>query len=131
MLLPLTGKIITPKLEPLKVVFEKEDFRKLQELFDDDFGGSTLFGNIRKPIIGRWEDSDKQIYINKHARFEVYTLRHDKAIEYFEILKENLEAIKKELIIVVEQNEVTFIRAVPDVEKLRRENEVLRGKLRK
>jgi len=68
--------------------------------------------------------------INKHTIYDVYTRRHDKAIEYFGILKASLEKLKKEMIIVVEQAEVTFVRPTPDFKELKRENKQLKSEIR-
>jgi len=85
-------------------VFLKTDLKKLNALFDDDFGGYT-----RHKVEGEWINPQKEIIVNEHMRYEIYSKRNEKAIEYFRELKENLELYKKEDVIVIEQTEVTFM----------------------
>lgn len=83
LLLPLSAKIIEPNPEPLKRVFQKDDFRKLQRLFDDDFWGFTSYKSIKASIVGHYLNPMQKLVINEHALYEIYTQRHPKAIAYF------------------------------------------------
>jgi hypothetical protein len=111
-LLPRTSQVVAPKREPLKIVFTKEDFDKLEERFYKHFEGFTHFVNVKSSIVGGWISPNKKTVINKHDRYEVYTQRREEAVEYFKKLKEDLEKKKKQMIIIIEQMEVTFVPAI-------------------
>jgi hypothetical protein len=112
-------------------VFTKQDFKKLSIRFDNDFGGFT-----QHKVVGEWINPQKEIIVNEHMRYEIYSRRHDKAVEYFKDLRDQLELYKGEKIIVIEQSEVTFVsRPAPKIKhllrkirKLERENKSLTGK---
>ncbi|MDE1870938.1 MAG: hypothetical protein KGI06_01730 [Candidatus Micrarchaeota archaeon] len=80
-------------------------------------------------IRGAWINKKKKTIVNKHARYEVYTLRHNNAMEYFKKLRRILEEHSKEKIIVIEQSEITIVPGIsPDVKPLLREIRNLRKK---
>jgi len=120
LLLPLSAQIIYPRKEPLKKVFKTGDFEKLEVLFDDDIGGYTKVASKKDPMIGAWLTPDEKIVINEHAQYEIYTQRHPKAIEWFRTLKQNLEVYKEQKVLVIEQTEVTFVPAGPNLKQLLR-----------
>ena len=105
-------------------VFRDDDFKELNKLFDEDFGGFTNF----KVLEGEWIDPQKETIVNRHVRYEIYSRRHDKAIEYFKELKENLQIFKDEKAIIIEQAEVTFVPNVePRIRRLLRKVKYLKA----
>lgn len=114
-----------------KRIFTSEDLTKLNDLFDQDFKGWTS----TKRIAGEWVGPKKEVVPNEHIKYEIYTKRHERAIEYFRELKENLEEQKGEDIIVIEQTEVTFMPTLTPrvksllrrIRKLEKENNFLRS----
>ncbi|MDE1871204.1 MAG: hypothetical protein KGI06_03110 [Candidatus Micrarchaeota archaeon] len=95
-----------------KQVFSKEDLGELGRLFNDDFGGFTL-GRESPSSLGQWIDISKNVIVNEHARFEVFSQRTREALNYFDELKERLHIRAEKLgaiqdIILIEQSEVTF-----------------------
>lgn len=95
-----------------KQVFSKDDLGELGRLFNDDFGGFTL-GKEAPSSLGQWIDISKNIIVNEHARFEVFSQRTREALNYFDELKERLHIRAEKLgtkqdIILIEQSEVTF-----------------------
>ena len=112
-------------------IFTKQDFKNLNTRFDNDFGGFT-----RLKVAGEWVNTQKEIIVNEHMRYDIYSRRHDKSIDYFKELKDQLELYKGEKIIVIEQSEVTFIsrpaikvrHLLRKIRKLEKENELLRTK---
>ena len=67
--LPVTEKFEGEK--DFRPVFTIRDLSKLEDLFDDDFGGVTM---NKGPVKGSWrDDSEGKICINEHVRLEIYT----------------------------------------------------------
>jgi hypothetical protein len=97
--------------EPSKPVFLQEDLDNLDKLFRNDFGGFTR--KIETPSeFGQW-NSAKEIIVNEHAIYEIFTARTREALNYFDELKERLHIRAEKLgvkqdIIVIEQHEITF-----------------------
>lgn len=140
-----------------KPIFEPSDLNTLERHFNIHFGGSTTFRYKRyskqeledvpkellplisetqigvphvlaSPLLrGSWVDKNGLPVVNNHARYEVYTLRHNNAMEYFKRLRRTLEEHSGEKIIVVEQTEITIVPAVSsDVKRLLRKVEKLK-----
>jgi hypothetical protein len=130
--------ILVPIIEKVgyeqKQIFTDQDIIKMNNLFDNDFGGFT---SIRK-LEGEWMGPKKRIVPNEHMRYEIYTKRNERAMDYFRELKENLEEYKNEEIIVIEQTEVNFMSTLTPkvksllrrIRRLERENDFLRAEVK-
>ncbi len=95
-----------------KARYSKKDLKSLPKEFLP-FLPETPVGVphiLASPTIrGAWINKKKKTIVNKHARYEVYTLRHNNSMEYFKKLRRILEEHSKEKIIVIEQSEVTIV----------------------
>ena len=98
-------------------VFTDSDLKGLKRLFREDFGGGTYFEvEGAPPIHGDWIGQNGKVVVDWHVRMDVYTKRHEGAIEYFTELKSRLLRHAKEVRhaeqeeIVIEINEtVSFV----------------------
>ncbi len=114
LLLPLTER--APGSRILMPVFGRTEQDMLETLFTDDFHGYS-HSNLKGPFVeGKWKEDDiSKPAFNKHARYEVYSLRGNEPLNYFTELKARLHQYaevelkigQKE--IVIEQHEVNFI----------------------
>jgi len=72
-------------------------------------------------IRGAWINKKKKTIVNRHVRYDIYTLRHNNAMEYFKKLRRILEGHSREKIIVIEQGEVTIVPGTsPEIKPLLR-----------
>jgi hypothetical protein len=118
LLLPINEKFADEKVS--RTVFTADDLDGLKNLFRNDFNGLTYFEiEGPPPVQGDWVDKKGKIVTDWHARIEVYTKRHEGAVEYFEELKARLllhakvaRNIEQEDI-VIERSEADFVRNRP------------------
>jgi hypothetical protein len=163
-LLPITEQTKRFGKVTEKSIFNDLDLNKIEKHFNRHFGGHTSSVHKRyskedlqkipkellpflveipigvphvltsSSIKGSWVNENGDLIVNKHARYEVYTLRHNNAMEYFKKLRKILEEHSKEKIIMAVQAEVTIVPTIPNdtkillrkVEKLGNEKEMLR-----
>jgi len=121
-LVPISSRIIAPKLKPEKTVFGEHDLGELSRLFYNDFHGATYSSkDVNHPLLqGRWINDAGETVINKHVLYEVLTKRDEKVIEYFKELKERLQLYGKQKVLVIEQTEVTIIPPMTNLDQLAR-----------
>ncbi|MDE1870739.1 MAG: hypothetical protein KGI06_00680 [Candidatus Micrarchaeota archaeon] len=82
-------------------------------------------------IRGAWINKEKKTIVNRHVRYDVYTLRHNNVMEYFKKLRRILEEQSREKIIVIEQAEVTIVPGIsPELKPLLRKIKNLEKKQR-
>ena len=125
LLVPINVKIIGKR--GTKPVFTKYDIGEIKSELIKNFEGVTY-----SAARGDWiENRTGEIVVNNHARFEIYTKRNDRAVDYFKELRERLQLHKDEKIIMIEQTEVTFIpRPVTKVRHLLRTIKELKEKVK-
>jgi hypothetical protein len=111
-LVPVTEQV---ENEKPKTVFTETDIQELRKLFQRDFGGYTESSQLRQPVWrGEWTDTESQVTTaNEHVRFEIYSLKNPRALEYFHELADRLKALSQKRVpqqeILIEVVEVLFV----------------------